>query len=68
LVAGAGVLFSLVGWDGLAQCGAFGLVLGINGGVRGVLEANYRAPLRGGAWWSAAEMATEKPGRLPCLQ
>jgi hypothetical protein len=46
LVAGAGVLFPLVGWDGLTKCGAFGLVLGINDGVRRTLEANYRPPRR----------------------
>jgi hypothetical protein len=31
------------------------LVLGINDGVRESLEVNYLAPLRGGAWWSAAK-------------
>jgi hypothetical protein len=60
LVAGAGVLLPLVGWDGLAQCGAFGLVLGINDGVCPAVEADYRAPVRVGAWWSAARCGRER--------
>ena len=34
-------------------------MLGINDGVRESLEVNYLAPLRGGAWWSAAKSAAE---------
>ena len=34
-------------------------MLGIDGGVRQTVEANYQAPVRAGAWWSAAKSAVE---------
>jgi hypothetical protein len=52
---GAGFLLPLVGRDGLTQCGAFGLVLGVNERLRATIEANYRPPVEVGGWWSAAK-------------
>ena len=34
-------------------------MLGANVGVCPTVEANYQAPVRAGAWWSAAKLATE---------
>ena len=36
--------------------------------MRPTVEANYRAPVRGGAWWSAAKVRQRERARVLCLQ
>ena len=43
-------------------------MLGINVGVCPTVEANYQAPVRVGAWWSAAKLAVEGVGESTLIQ